>query len=264
MLIYAIHSGDYRYRYVGLTTKTVEQRFDEHLAAAVVSASTPFYCWLYKHKSVAKVEILETCETLNDLGECERKWIAVLRSSSMHDLLNLTDGGIGCQGYRWTDEQKKKLKSRKKRGPITDEEIRRRNLTRKQRLESGEAVPYRMPQSRRNEIAAIQRAISADPVLAAERSRKISLKLKGRTLAEDHREKLSEVGRGKPKPPLTKEHRQRISEANKNRVFSEDHKKRLSVAGRRRVSCVECGMVSGPGNIGVHQKKSGHQGRTEA
>lgn len=67
---------------------------------------------------------------------------------------------------------------------------------------------------------------------------KISLTLKGRTLSDEHKRKVSEylrgnkratAGKGTPKPPRTEEHRRKLSEAGKgkSRIFTEEHKRKL-------------------------------------
>lgn len=95
------------YRYVGLTTKSAEGRFREHSKQAAAGKKTPFYDWLRKVTvQAAIVDVLEEVRTtMADLGAAEIRWIAEFRALGV-PLLNLTDGGLGPQGYVWTDEQR--------------------------------------------------------------------------------------------------------------------------------------------------------------
>ncbi|MEJ1088489.1 NUMOD3 domain-containing DNA-binding protein [Microbacterium sp. Mu-80] len=101
-------SGEYRY--VGMTSNTVEFRRRQHLKAARRGKKTPFYDWLRKMASeedvyFQPVELIINA-SLEDLGQAEQRWIAKLRRKG-HRLLNLTDGGLGPRGYVWTDEQRR-------------------------------------------------------------------------------------------------------------------------------------------------------------
>ena len=101
-------SGEYRY--VGITSKTVEFRRRQHLKAARSGRKTPFYDWLRKMETDEDVYFqpmeLIINSSLDDLGEAERRWIAKLRRKG-HRLLNLTEGGLGPRGYVWSEEQRK-------------------------------------------------------------------------------------------------------------------------------------------------------------
>lgn len=97
------------FRYVGITTKTVEFRRRQHLKAAKSGKKTPFYDWLRKAASDEDVCFqpmeLVTNGELDDLGHAEVRWINKLRRKG-HRLLNLTEGGLGPRGYVWTEEQR--------------------------------------------------------------------------------------------------------------------------------------------------------------
>ena len=258
MLVYGVHDGQYSYRYVGLTTKSVEQRFSEHLSTSDV-LTTPFYCWLKKHKDVARVEVLETCATLDELSMCEQKWIAILRSTPEHRILNLTDGGIGCLGYRWTEKQRAGLANRAHRGPRTAQETEQWLLTHRRNLELGLITPHKVPEERKLRIAnSLRKVWSNDEFRQAQSDR-----LKGRKFTDEHKRKLGIASASRARTPLSEEHRKKISSSNLGRNFTEKHREALSKAGKRRIKCVECGMISAPGPIGRHQNLSGHTGKIE-
>ncbi|MEV8220782.1 NUMOD3 domain-containing DNA-binding protein [Microbacterium sp. NPDC077391] len=102
--------GSGEFRYVGITSRTVEFRRRQHIKAARGGRKTPFYDWLRKMESdediyFQPVELI-TNGSLEDLGEAEQRWIAKLRRKG-HRLLNLTEGGLGPRGYVWTEEQRR-------------------------------------------------------------------------------------------------------------------------------------------------------------
>lgn len=101
--------GSAEYRYIGLTTGTVDRRRRQHLKSAKAGTKSPFYDWVRRFESPEQVyfEPLELVmsDDLEDLGKAERRWIARLRDDG-HRLLNLTEGGLGPRGYVWTAEQR--------------------------------------------------------------------------------------------------------------------------------------------------------------
>lgn len=99
------------FRYVGITTKTVEVRRRQHLKLARSGQKTPFYDWLRQHDGSVEEVYFRPMEVvlgseLELLGDAERRWIARLKAEG-HRLLNLSEGGIGPRGHVWTAEQRK-------------------------------------------------------------------------------------------------------------------------------------------------------------
>jgi len=117
--------GSGEFRYVGITSRTVEFRRRQHIKAARGGRKTPFYDWLRKMESDEDVYFqpveLITNGSLEDLGEAEQRWIAKLRRKG-HGLLNLTEGGLGPRGYVWTEEQRRAAgeRSRGQAGECSD------------------------------------------------------------------------------------------------------------------------------------------------
>lgn len=106
-LVYGIRlSSDSRYRYVGLTTKTARTRLRQHWKEAVAGRKTPFYDWLRQQdRNDVVVDHLDWADHLDELGEAEIAWIALLRHEG-HPLLNLAAGGLGPTGVEWTAEMR--------------------------------------------------------------------------------------------------------------------------------------------------------------
>ncbi len=107
--------GSDEFRYIGLTTKTVIARKNQHFAAAARGQKTPFADWLRKYPNPERVHFesleLVMSDDLEDLGYAEQRWIAKLRKEG-HRLLNLTDGGLGPTGQVWTPEMREAARIR--------------------------------------------------------------------------------------------------------------------------------------------------------
>ncbi len=58
--------------------------------------------------------------------------------------------------------------------------------------------------------------------------------MRGRSISEETRQKMSEANRGRKKPPRSPEHQAKISAANKGREVSAETRQKLSEAGKRR------------------------------
>jgi group I intron endonuclease len=105
--------------YVGLTSEGVK-RWNKHLKTA---AGGPIKCapsYSYIHKAINKYgadnfsfDIIEEHQTIDELKEAEIFWISYLKQIGVQ-LYNLTDGGDGILGYKYTDAQKQALSDRMK------------------------------------------------------------------------------------------------------------------------------------------------------
>jgi hypothetical protein len=100
------------YRYVGLTTKSIDVRLRQHFKEARAGRKTPFYDWLRVHAGDGVVsDELDLAEDLEELGQAEIAWIAYL-SHTGHPLLNLSKGGLGPMGVEWTAEMREAARIR--------------------------------------------------------------------------------------------------------------------------------------------------------
>jgi hypothetical protein len=86
--VYALHAGDFRFAYVGVTTKNSKNRLYEHVYRARNGHKAPVYEWMrsvgIRRVRVVDLELVESTDTLPGL---ELKWIATLLASG-HDLRN--------------------------------------------------------------------------------------------------------------------------------------------------------------------------------
>jgi hypothetical protein len=112
-LIYGVRlQSEFVYRYVGLTTRSVEIRGRQHVKVARSGRRTPFYDWLRVHDGDdIVVDVLDRVEGLEDLGRAESAWIEWLRREG-HPLLNLSQGGLGPMGIEWTAEMREAARIR--------------------------------------------------------------------------------------------------------------------------------------------------------
>ena len=102
----------YDYRYIGLTTKTGQQRLRQHFKVAAAGRKTPFYDWLrLQDRDNVLADELQFVEGLYELGEAEIAWIAYLKRDGQ-PLLNLAEGGLGPTGVVWTGEMREAARVR--------------------------------------------------------------------------------------------------------------------------------------------------------
>lgn len=100
-------------RYVGFTTKPLQERLRRHLAD---TAQRKWYVsnWLRQLKSLGlqpTISALEAGEGSDTWQAAESKWIAEFRRLGAH-LTNATTGGEGCPGAKRSPEYVEKLRQR--------------------------------------------------------------------------------------------------------------------------------------------------------
>ncbi len=95
-------------RYVGKTT-CLKKRFKSHKCLKV-SKGTYLAYWIESLRKKELMPIMEEIELVDGDGwkEKESYWIEFYNKEGC-DLVNLTKGGEGCEGYRHTSESKKKM-----------------------------------------------------------------------------------------------------------------------------------------------------------
>lgn len=106
--IYALVDEGGCVRYVGKTVRTLRERFAQHKVAAK-RGSLPVNRWIKKHD--ASIRLLETVPRGGRWQDRERYWI-----SQFDNLLNLTEGGEGLPGHKFTESHKKKISDALKTG----------------------------------------------------------------------------------------------------------------------------------------------------
>jgi group I intron endonuclease len=103
--------------YIGLTSRTLEQRTKEHRYSAKCENTQYIYKALRKYDMVDTFELIEidTAETKEELCELEVGYILMYNSYMDENGYNMTFGGEGFNGYVYTEDVKQKMsESRKK------------------------------------------------------------------------------------------------------------------------------------------------------
>jgi hypothetical protein len=105
-VVYAIHDGDYDFKYVGITVRTTEQRLASHKRAADNGAPWRISEWLRDHPNAVATVLCHA--EIDDLHDAERWWYVELKELG-YDLLNMTSGGQGTYGHVMSEETKERI-----------------------------------------------------------------------------------------------------------------------------------------------------------
>jgi group I intron endonuclease len=201
-VIYGLHLGDRRYRYIGLTTKGASYRLAGHISSSK-TLKYPLYRWISKHGSESiHIDVIEVCHQ-NDLADREKYWIAFYREVG-NTLLNLTDGGDGVSGHRHSVETRAKM-STSRTGLIRSEAHRLSQSISLTGLKRSEETKQRISQSKSG---------TNHPNY-------------GRTLSPETRSKISQANKGQTP---TDESIARIKKYNAERVWTAEDRAKLSAA----------------------------------
>lgn len=191
--------------YIGYTSKTIEERLNEHIANAERGRLYHFQCAIRKYgKENIVTECLEVIDT-NDktlASEREKYWIAYY--DTVNNGYNMTEGGTG--GNTWRNNPNKEETSRKLSAVWAG-----RKHTEESKKIMSEKAKNRPPMPK-------------EAIKRAEEKRKL-LRATGDYFSKEGMEKLREVGR--------------------NKVFNEAYRKKLSDSAKTRpqVQCPHCGKT---------------------
>lgn len=113
MFIYCITNTVNGKRYVGQVSsdKSLSRRWIEHLGEARRGSTRPLHAAIRKYGSQGfSVSVLQNgVQTQQRLDELEVSWIVELNSLAPNGY-NLTEGGLGKSGYKFSEESKQILK----------------------------------------------------------------------------------------------------------------------------------------------------------
>jgi hypothetical protein len=260
-----------------MTTKPAQARFKAHINEAkrgvgkVDTKKNRKVMKLLKTENLDMIILEQNDEWTNEeLAQKEIWWISSLRSTGVQ-LNNLTDGGDGTAGYKYTEEQK-----RASRAAIA-----------KAYEERGESIRQQMSDSSRNRWDNTDERTAQSQKMkdskAAKEQRKILHKNSiGRQLDEEHKKAISkgtqdffdahpEIGQAHSirmkKKFQDAEYKEMITERIKA-AFQDPARRDMLIENRRRagavtnsmsVSCADCGITSTPGPLGIHLKATGHK-----
>jgi group I intron endonuclease len=99
--------------YIGITNQGFKTRWYKHCSDSIHGSEFPLHNALRKYGiDNFSVEVLEVCETIDQLKQQERYWITELKSRTTENGYNLTDGGDGTFGRKHSDETKDKIRQK--------------------------------------------------------------------------------------------------------------------------------------------------------
>lgn len=191
-------------RYVGLTTKRIEDRLKRHLRRP---EKTKKWSWIQSVLSgggTVVIKEIERCDA-SLLIDRERATIAAM-SASGHKLTNGTSGGEGFGVL--TDEAKRKISASNK-GRTLSQESREKISKAKLGVKQSDDVIQRRAASLRGKKRTQEQC---ERISNAKKGHGL-----GRTLSKETRKKQSIAHFGKKRPPMNQEWREKISIAGKGR-----------------------------------------------
>ena len=114
MLVYCIKNTINNKEYIGLTTRTLEQRWKQHIYESNKQDSwewnTPLGNAIKKYgKDSFQIFVLEECSSETELKQKEIQLIKERKSLASETGYNLTLGGDGRLGYKLSEETKRKI-----------------------------------------------------------------------------------------------------------------------------------------------------------
>jgi len=114
MLVYCIKNTINNKEYIGLTTRTLEQRWKQHICESNKQDSwewnTPLGNAIKKYgKDSFEVFVLEECSSETEMKQKEIQLIRERKSLAFETGYNLTLGGDGRLGYKLSEKTKRKI-----------------------------------------------------------------------------------------------------------------------------------------------------------
>ncbi len=195
--IYALKDENGVVRYVGKSSHSSQKRYSRHLADGRNSEKTHKACWIRGMLQRGLTPTMDIIDVVDGDGlDAEMKWIKFFRDAGVN-LTNLTDGGEGPTGRKYTPEQLKKHR-----------EAMKHSFEYREIWNKGK----RMPEETRRKMSASRKGRK----FSKETKKKISKAKKGMKFSEEHIENLRKshtkerhVNYGKH---LSEETRRKISE----------------------------------------------------
>lgn len=253
-------------RYVGLTSRTWQKRWSQH----VNQANLRFSGWSHFQNAIRKYgkgafehEVLEICNSLETANEAEKRWIEKLETRNPVKGFNLMEGGAHVPHpirNPWDrSEYREKMAGRNTPALLTPES----------RMKQKAAVSTLEYKGKRSDSAkklwsdhafremktAQNKEINSRP----EVKRKIGDAARGRVFSEETRRKISENNAGKTINPdviakisatlkakdwsgkvMGPETRRKVSEALRQRKTSQETRDKISASGRARPKATHC------------------------
>lgn len=138
MLIYCIKNTINNKEYIGLTTRTLEQRWKQHIYESNKKDSwewnTPLGNAIKKYgKNAFEIFVLEECSSETEMKQKEIQLIKERKSLASENGYNLSFGGDGRMGYKLSEETKRKIGEGNKGKTYTAESLEKMSVAAKKR-----------------------------------------------------------------------------------------------------------------------------------
>ena len=243
-VIYKITNTKNGMIYIGQTTRSVKERFSEHMK------SDYFIGRAIRHDGVENftVEVIEECETLKQLNEREKFWIAFFNCMAPNGY-NLTDGGQ--QGASPSAESRQKMSDAHTGVKRSPETVARMSESQKGKVLSPEHRAKLSEANRGHEVSPETRRKISEAQKGKKLSPETRAKLKGRKRSSEFCERMSKALKGRK---LSPEHRRRISEAQKGKTLSPEHRAKLKGCKRSPETCARISEVQKGKQIPADQR----------
>lgn len=95
--------------YIGITNGTLEQRKKEHFSRKNNGYTNAIYNALRKYNNQEKWDILDNCSSYEEAKIKEKHYIKTFKSNNNKFGYNMTAGGDGTVGYKFSDLQKQRM-----------------------------------------------------------------------------------------------------------------------------------------------------------
>jgi len=138
MLVYCIKNIINNKEYIGLTTRTLEERWKQHIRESNREGgwewNTPLGNAIKKYgKDSFEVFVLEECSSETEMKQKEIQLIRERKSLAFETGYNLTLGGDGRLGYKLSEETKRKIGEGNKGKTYTAESLEKMSVAAKKR-----------------------------------------------------------------------------------------------------------------------------------
>ena len=118
--------------YIGQTIQGINARFNQHLKDTRNKSTLPVHNALRKYynkdqtKNKVEINVIDTAFSFEELNILEKKYIIQYNTYNINNPnggYNMTTGGDGCEGYKFTEEQKEACKKREEKRKVERPEL---------------------------------------------------------------------------------------------------------------------------------------------
>jgi len=223
MIVYKITNIIDNKKYFGYSSGTLQKRWKGHCENTFKFNSN--YCF---HNAIRKYgrnnfkkEVIRVCKTIKEAKVWERIYIRKFKTNINrygHDFgYNMTDGGEGTSGFKWTEKQKENCSKAQKRRFLTqDSPMKRRCHTKK--------AKKKMSKSTKKQIER-----DGHPMKNKHHSEKTKKKISKarKKYFKEHPEAEEKFCKNRKNKKCSKEHRKNISKARIGMKLTEEHKENI-------------------------------------